>query len=111
MLHSEDFGKVFAEMELKKLYQEILLIADTCEAMSLFDQVNAQNIIMIGTSVHDQHAFSYQTDGQLNTYLNDRFTAFFYKFLNEKSAQLSRTHAYNADSNKSLKPVKITEFP
>ena len=37
VVHSEDFGKVFREMYIKKIYSEILLILDTCEAMSLLD--------------------------------------------------------------------------
>lgn len=37
VVHSEDFGKVFNEMNIKNLYKEVLLILDTCEAMSLFD--------------------------------------------------------------------------
>ena len=65
-------------MNVKKLYEEILLVVDTCEAMSLFDQVNAPNIIMVGSSIHGQHALSYQNDGSLNSYLNDKFTYYFY---------------------------------
>ena len=37
VVHSEDFAKVFNEMHVKGLYKDILLILDTCEAMSLFD--------------------------------------------------------------------------
>lgn len=37
VLHSEDFGKVFHEMHIKNLYSDILIILDTCEAMTLFD--------------------------------------------------------------------------
>jgi phosphatidylinositol glycan class K len=50
-VHSEDFAKVFNEMHTKRLYKEILVILDTCEAMTLFDQVEAPNIVMIGTSI------------------------------------------------------------
>jgi phosphatidylinositol glycan class K len=51
VVHSEDFAKVFNEMHTKRLYKEILVILDTCEAMTLFDQVEAPNIVMIGTSI------------------------------------------------------------
>jgi phosphatidylinositol glycan class K len=59
VLHSEDFAKVFNEMSIKDLYGDILLILDTCEAMSLFEQVEAPNILMVGTSVLGQHALSH----------------------------------------------------
>jgi phosphatidylinositol glycan class K len=81
VVHSEDFAKVFNEMHLKGLYKDILLILDTCEAMSLFDQVSAPNIVMVGTSITGQHALSHQADGSLNTYLNDKFTYYFYQYL------------------------------
>jgi phosphatidylinositol glycan class K len=77
-------------MNVKGLYEEILLIVDTCEAMSLFDQVDAPNIFMVGTSIHGQHALSHLTDGSLNTYLNDKFSYFFYQFLKQQSDQLQR---------------------
>lgn len=37
VVHSEDFAKVFNEMHAKHLYEEVLLLLDTCEAMSLFE--------------------------------------------------------------------------
>lgn len=81
VVHSEDFAKVFNEYSTKGLYEEVLLLLDTCEAMSLFEQVEAPNIVMVGTSIKGQHALSYQVDGTLNTYLNDRFTFFFIQFI------------------------------
>ena len=90
VVHSEDFAKVFAEMHTKRLYADALLILDTCEAYSLFDQVESPDIVMVGTSVHGQHALSHHLDGALNTYINDKFTYFFYKFLKEgKNVRLS----------------------
>ena len=50
------------------------MILDTCEAMSLFDVVTAPNLILMGTSIHNQPAKSYQWDRHLNTWLNDHFT-------------------------------------
>ncbi|TNV76607.1 hypothetical protein FGO68_gene15958 [Halteria grandinella] len=99
VVHSEDFAKVFNEMAEKDMYEEVLLLLDTCEAMSLFDQVDAPNIIMVGTSITGQHALSYQTDGQINTYLNDRFTYHFYQYLKQ----------WNGD--KKSGKVKLSEFP
>lgn len=58
VVHSEDFAKVLNEMSLKGLYSDIMLILDTCEAMSLFDNVEAPNIVMVGSSVTGEHALS-----------------------------------------------------
>ncbi|CDW73443.1 gpi8p [Stylonychia lemnae] len=85
VVHSEDFGKVFNEMDIKNKYSEILLLLDTCEAMTLFDRVNAPNIMMVGTSVLGQHAYSHLIDSSLNTYISDKFSFFFHEFIRTKN--------------------------
>ena len=98
VVHSEDFAKVFEEMRLKHLYKEVLLILDTCEAMSLFDQVEAEGILMVGTSTHGQHALSHLNDFTLNTYLNDKFTYYFWEYLKKEKKSSGRG-------------IRISEFP
>jgi len=56
LVHSEDLAQVFDEMHLKGLYKEIVFLLDTCEALSMFDQVEAPNMYMIATSDHDESA-------------------------------------------------------
>ena len=79
-------------MHTKRLYEEVLLLLDTCEAYSLFDQVESPNIVMVGPSIHGQHALSHNHDGALNTYVNDKFSYYFYKYIKEpqpKNVRLS----------------------
>lgn len=83
MLQSEDLAKVYDEMHIKRRYKEVFMIIDTCEAMSLFDSVSAPNLILLGTSIHDQSAYSHQFRHDLNNFLNDYFTYYFYKYLDE----------------------------
>jgi phosphatidylinositol glycan class K len=100
VVHSEDFAKVFRELAHKGLYSEALIILDTCEALSLFDQVDAPNIVMMGTSVTGQHALSNQIDGQINTYLNDKFTYYLYQYLKQWTEGVTPN-----------KKVTMAEFP
>mmetsp|Transcript_33236 Transcript_33236/g.23973 ORF Transcript_33236/g.23973 Transcript_33236/m.23973 type:complete len:113 (+) Transcript_33236:519-857(+) len=74
-------------MNSKNLYSEMLLVLDTCEAMSLFDQVEAPNILMVGSSAHEEHAVADTTDGEINVFMTDKFTENFLEFLN--SAEMS----------------------
>ena len=46
-------------MNIKRKYKEILMIIDTCEAMSLFDSIEAPNLILMGTSLHGKSAYSF----------------------------------------------------
>ena len=51
VLQSEDFAKVYEEMSMKKMYKEVLMFIDTCQAMTLFDGVDSPDLILMGTSV------------------------------------------------------------
>ena len=44
---------------MKKRYKEVFMIIDTCEAMSLYDEVDAPNLFLVGTSVLGQSAWSH----------------------------------------------------
>lgn len=81
LIHSEDLAKVLNEMHHKNLYKEIFFMIDTCQAMTLFDEVNAPNIYMLATSVRGESAIADKTDGVLNTFLSDKFSGEFYDFL------------------------------
>ena len=59
---------------MKRKYKEILFFIDTCEAMSLFDQVNAPNMYLVGSSAHHQSAYSHEFDADIYQNLNDYWT-------------------------------------
>ena len=68
-------------MHLKGLYKEMVLLIDTCEALSLFDQITAPNLYLVATSKHDESAIAQDTDPALNNYLSDNFSRDFFDFL------------------------------
>jgi phosphatidylinositol glycan class K len=51
VISSHDFGKMIKELENKKLYKEIMMISDSCEAFTLFDDVDSKNVIAIGIKI------------------------------------------------------------
>ena len=81
LIHSEDLAKVVDEMHLKGLYKEMVLLIDTCEALSLFDQITAPDVYLIATSQHDESALAQDTDPDLNNHLSDNFSRDFTDFL------------------------------
>jgi GPI-anchor transamidase subunit K len=40
-------------------YDELLFLADTCQAFTLFDKVTAPNVLALGTSLKDQNAYAH----------------------------------------------------
>jgi len=55
---------------------------DTCEAASMFDDIVAPNLFLLGTSKHGESAVSDTQDGVLNTNGQDKPTEKFSYFLN-----------------------------
>jgi phosphatidylinositol glycan class K len=70
-------------MYTKGMYKEIFLILDTCHASSLFDTLDAPNIIMLSTARAKESALSTDTDGELNVFMSDKFSGMFNEFLHE----------------------------
>lgn len=81
LIQSADLAKVFNEMNLKRMYKEVFMIIDTCQGMSLYEEVDAPNLFLLSTSSANESAYSHQFDPTLNTGLNDKFTYYFHKFL------------------------------
>ena len=80
-MHSEDLAKTFNEMHLKGLYKEILLILDSCEGFSMFEQITAPNILLVTSAENHESAMSSTTDGDLNTFERDNFSGAFEDYL------------------------------
>jgi len=85
LIHSEDLAKVLKEMHNKGMYKEVFFMFDTCEAMTMFDSIEAPGIYMLATAVKGESALADKTDGVLNTFLADKFSAEFNLFLTQKN--------------------------
>jgi len=68
-------------MNLKSMYKEVLMLIDTCQAMTLYDGIETPNLFLVGSSVHGQSAYSNQHDHSMNLDLNDKFTFAFMELL------------------------------
>ena len=78
LVQSEDLAKTMDEMHLKGFYKEMIMLIDTCEALSLYDQVTAPNVYMIATSKHEESALASDSDPALNNFLSDNFSRDFF---------------------------------
>lgn len=82
MISATDFAKAIEEMTAKKLFNELMVVLDTCEAATMYENVEySANTVMVGTSVIHEHAFSHQADPSLNNFLNDKFSYFFVDYM------------------------------
>jgi glycosylphosphatidylinositol transamidase (GPIT) subunit GPI8 len=81
-LSAEEIGYALQEMELKGRYQEILLIADTCQASTLAGKITSPRVITIGSSGKGENSYSHENVPELGISVMDRFSflvgSFFY---------------------------------
>ena len=87
IIQSEDFAAAFSEMHIKKRYfyiyiymyryKEIVMITDTCRAMSIYDKIEVPNMLMIASADRFENAHSKMTYLEYHLVLNDVFSYFF----------------------------------
>ena len=49
-------------------FKEMLIIADTCQASTLFETMETENVISIGSSLRKENSYSYTHDRRLGNY-------------------------------------------
>lgn len=78
------------EMRDKHLFKEMLFILDTCEAMSMFEELNTPGIAMVASALNHESAIAATTDPVLNTYESDLFTQHFGEWIHSPAGFAAR---------------------
>lgn len=76
-----DFANALQQMHLTNRYGQMLVVFDTCQAASMFNDVKAPNIIGMSSSKLGQSSYAHLNDFDINVHLADQFTFFLSKFL------------------------------
>ena len=79
-ISSSELAQTFQHMHSLGRYNEMLFIADTCQAFTLSEGITAPNVISIGSSLKDENSFAHHTDQVLGAAVIDRFTHVFTTF-------------------------------
>ncbi|CAM9132920.1 unnamed protein product, partial [Chrysoparadoxa australica] len=67
-----DLGDAIEEMHIKGRYNELLLMVDTCQAGTLFDEVTSPNVACIGSSRKGENSYAHKPDSSVGLSLMDR---------------------------------------
>ena len=78
---AQDLALAFQEMHAKNRYKEILLILDTCQAVTMANYITAPNIITLASSLRGENSYAYPTVDSLGVAIADRFTHTLYSYL------------------------------
>ena len=69
-----DLNRLFEEMHRANKYNEILFVADTCQAFTLGDGITAPNVFMIGSSLRNENSYAHHSDPELGLSVIERYT-------------------------------------
>ncbi|KAJ1675094.1 glycosylphosphatidylinositol anchor biosynthesis, partial [Spiromyces aspiralis] len=92
-INSQDIADAFAQMRAKRRYNEILFMADTCQANTLYSRFKSPNVLSVGSSELGQNSYSYFHDPELGLTVVDRFTYVNLKYFEGVGMQSTKTFA------------------
>jgi phosphatidylinositol glycan class K len=79
---SQDLANLMDTLSEGHRFKKALFIADTCQAFTLFDQVETKNVLALGTSLKGENAYAHHSDHTLGLSVIERWT---YGFINQYS--------------------------
>ncbi|XP_021732874.1 putative GPI-anchor transamidase [Chenopodium quinoa] len=126
-LQSHDLADAVKQMKEKHRFKELLIMVDTCQAATLFNQLQSPGVLAIGSSMKGENSYSHHLDSDVGVSVVDRFTyytlAFFERLNMYDNASLSSlfnsykpnllmsTAYYRTDLYKrNLEEVPVTNF-
>ncbi|KAM7508791.1 hypothetical protein LguiA_019244 [Lonicera macranthoides] len=125
-LQSHDLADAVKQMKEKRRFKELLIMVDTCQAATLFSQLQSPGVLAIGSSMKGENSYSHHLDSDVGVSVVDRFTfytlAFFERLNMYDNASLSSlfssynpnllmsTAYYRTDLYQRLDEVPVTNF-
>ncbi|KAF3455255.1 hypothetical protein FNV43_RR05703 [Rhamnella rubrinervis] len=92
-LQSHDLADAVKQMKEKHRFKELLIMVDTCQASTLFSQLQSPGVLAIGSSMKGENSYSHHLDSDVGVSVVDRFTfytlAFFERLNMYDNASLS----------------------
>ncbi|CAL1382877.1 unnamed protein product [Linum trigynum] len=93
-LQSHDLADAVKQMKEKHRFKELLIMVDTCQAATLFNQLHSPGVLAIASSMKGENSYSHHLDSDVGVSVVDRFTfytlAFFERLNMYDNASLSR---------------------
>ncbi|XP_062084433.1 uncharacterized protein LOC133790706 [Humulus lupulus] len=92
-LQSHDLADAVKQMKEKRRFKELMIMVDTCQAATLFSQLQSPGVLTIGSSMKGENSYSHHLDSDVGVSVVDRFTfytlAFFERLNMYDNASLS----------------------
>lgn len=83
-LTAEHFTRLFLDLSYRNPYSSILLLSDSCSAITPFEDIHIDNFTALGSSSLNEKSSSHGFDSLINAPKSDDFTFYFDEFIREK---------------------------
>ncbi|VDN20304.1 unnamed protein product [Dibothriocephalus latus] len=80
-LSSDELADVINQMWLRRRFNHLIHITDTCQAESMGKKIYSPNVITIGSSKIGEDSFSHHLDSAIGVYVADRYSYHALQFL------------------------------
>lgn len=97
-LNSQDIADAIEHMHVKKRYNKMLFISDTCQAATLANRLYSPDVLAIGSSLKGQNSYSHHTDREIGVGVIEGFTHFTLNALSDIDSNSNSTLADFIDS-------------
>ncbi|XP_002166023.1 GPI-anchor transamidase [Hydra vulgaris] len=105
-ISSIELADAFHQMFEKGRYNELLLLADTCQAASLYKDIYSPNILAAASSRVGEDSLSHHDDATLGVPIIDRWTYYLLQFLENLKSDTKKTMQDFFDQTSSYHLVK-----
>lgn len=127
-LTAQDVANLMDKLFEEKKFRKALLIAETCQAFTMFDKITTPNVMALGTSLIDESAYSHHSDNDLGLSIIERWTYHFLEVYHKRSTPhttlqqamvdpfsnknvlLARVGIKDDTSHHKFKDTKLSEF-
>ena len=71
---ASDWARVLQIMYVHGMYRQLLFVADTCQAFTLGDKIQAPNVTWIGSSLRGESSYGHHSNYELGLSIIERYT-------------------------------------
>jgi len=86
-----ELADAFEQMWVKRRYNEIFFMIDTCQAASMFQKFYSPNVLAVASSLVGEDSLSHHVDPSIGVYIIDRYTYYALEFLERVQPNSSKT--------------------
>jgi len=88
-----ELADAFQQMWVKRRYNEVFFMIDTCQAASMFHKFYSPNILAVASSLVGEDSLSHHVDPAIGVYIIDRYTYYALEFLERVTPDSKKTMA------------------